>query len=226
MRGSSNGSDGLDLFYMNVKGLKKGEKVYIEQTKPLGDKKYMKIDEKITEIGGKLTDIRFKDKEFEDEKYIETSLWLKDLAAGEKGELYVLSFNNNSIGRSILNALLSIEGKINNLTLRFYNKKDTGYANVYIEHDGAKIGWKYNMDDVRHLIEESTVKKNGKTTIIKDYSALDNKLINEVKAQVLPKIGKSPTPQSNTTIEYTPSAGKNSSEIEDAQVVDSDDLPF
>jgi hypothetical protein len=221
MRGSSNGSDGLDLFYMNVKGLKKGEKVYIEQTKPLGDKKYIKLDEKITNVGGKLTDIRFKDKEFEGDAYIETSLWLKDLTAGEKGEMYVLSFNNNSIGRSILNALLSIEGKINNLTLRFYNKKDTGYANVYIEHDGVKVGWKYNMDDVRPFIEESTVKKNGKTSIIKDYSALDNKLFAEIKAEVLPKLGKSPTTQT------APAATKNHSEIEDAQVVEeSDDLPF
>jgi hypothetical protein len=205
---------------MKVKGLKHGEKVHIEQTKPLGDKQYVTLEETIDRIGGSFHELRFRKYTHQGDEITEVQLWLKDPKAGAKGEMYAVSMNMNSVSRSLLNALLSIEGPIGNLELRFYNKKDNGYANIYIEHNGAKIGWKYKQDEVSHLIVSNTVSKKGQTVVEKDFFKLDEFFIKEATEQIIPK-GRQSTPRATTVETGAVPVGD-----EPYNETPSDDLPF
>jgi hypothetical protein len=219
MARGSNGVDGLELFFMKVKGLKHGEKVHIEQTKPLGDKQYVTLEETIDRIGGSFHELKFRTYTHQGDNITEVQIWLKDPKAGAKGEMYAISLNMNSVARSILNALLSIDGPIGNLELRFYNKKDNGYANVYIEHNGAKIGWKYKQDEVSHLIVSNTVSKKGQTVVEKDYFKLDEYFIKEATDVIVPK-GRQSAPRATAEASNAPQVEEPYNEAS------SDDLPF
>lgn len=188
-RGQGSGDANLKLFFMKITGLKKGEKAVIEQSEARGEKQIVKLDEKLSFVKGKLEKVEIREYTYEGEQVKDLRVWLKDSL---DGEMYIVSCGLNSIGRSILNTLLNLEKPYGELEIRVYNKKDTGYAAAYIEHNGVKAGWKYTIDQMKPFIKENSISRKGQVVVERDYFALDTKLIDELKAEVMPSLNKVP----------------------------------
>lgn len=219
MRGNESGETNLKLFFMKIRGLKKGETAYIEQVEALGDKKTMKLDETISKVSGTLKKVDIHEYEFEGKKIQEVKLLLTDPLAGEA---YLLGVGLNSIGRGIINTLLGLQQPYGNLEVRIYNRKDNNLPAVYIEHNGVKASWKYTPDDVKQkdLIQEYQVPEDGKMVTRKDYFKLHAFLLDELKQNVMPKLNAaqpSPTPTQSMSM-ATPAVA--------ASAEADDDLPF
>jgi hypothetical protein len=188
-RGSSSGSEGLKLFFMNISGLKAGDKVHIKQVEALGDKKYNKELPTITNVKGLVHKIETrvqKSEKFGDKEQI--VIWLKDI---KEGEMYCLSCGLNSLGRSIINTLASVEGNLGELSLSVYMSKK-GRPSVFIEHNGKKVGWKVPLDEQKKYVKEIRTREKVDGEVVEkiayDYLDLDALFLNmwntEVKAKV------------------------------------------
>jgi hypothetical protein len=169
----------LQLFFMKIAGLKEGEKVHITQAKPTEEKgKYEKLPP-VQNVSGDLSQVKVREYEYQGEKKKELQLWLKD---AEAKELCILACNMNSIGRSIVNTLLNLDGpKGGKLDVSVWNKKSDGRAAVFIKYDGEKVGWKYTIDEQNKYIITNELMKKGKKVIEKDYYNLDEFFIAELQ---------------------------------------------
>lgn len=176
-RGGNGGDAELKMIFLKITGLKEGEKIRMKQTVSVGDKKYEELPETINKVSGTLQAVKVREHEYKGDKIKELQVWLKDSL---EGEIYPISVGINSIGRGLMNTLLSLEEPYGNLEIRVYNKKDNGRAAIYIEHNGVKAGWKYSPDDTKRFITENTVTRKGKTVIEKDYFRLDEFLLGEL----------------------------------------------
>lgn len=205
---------------MKITGLKEGEKITIEQTQAVEKGKHIKLDETVQDVAGQLHKVEVREYEPRaGEKAKELKIWLKDAQAGE---MYAVSCNLNSIGRSIINTILALQEPYGTLMIKVYNKRDTGFPAAYIEHNGEKSGWKYHPKDLTHLIDESPVKKNGVTKIEKDYFRQNEFLINELLANVASKLSRVPAQFQDA---ITTDIGADNLPPED-NTDGTDDLPF
>lgn len=227
-RGSSSGDSNLQLFFMKITGLKDGEAITIKQTQAVEKGKHIELDETVQDVSGQLHKVEVREyTPRPNEKAQELKIWLKDAQAGE---MYAVSCNMNSIGRSIINTILAIEPPYGQLMLRVYNKKDTGYPAVYITHNDVRAGWKYTIDELKPHIVESKVRENGVMKVKKDYWDLNQFLINDLNTNVVPKLTKVPSKfqdggelQSDIQVEQTDETMVAAPEdVEDP----TDDLPF
>ena len=186
-RGTNLGDSNLKLFFMKITGVKEGEKITIKQSEARGKGNIVELDETVQDVSGQLTKVEVREySPKEGEKARELKVWLRD---SEAGELYAVGCNMNSIGRSILNTILSLEPPFGELVIRVYNKKEgKNYAAVYITHNGVKVGWKYSLDEQKEHIVETPVKKNGVTKIERDFWELDSFLIKDLNANIAPKL--------------------------------------
>jgi hypothetical protein len=194
-RGNSGDNSNLKLFFMKITGLKKGEKIHIKQTEAKGDKKYEDLPETINFIAGTLHKVETREYEWEGDQITELKIWLKDQLANE-GEMYAVSVGINSIGRSIINSLLSLDlSKPGNLSISVWNKKDNDYPSVQVKFNDDRADWKYQPAELNEYVDEEP-KKNKKGEVIgttKLYHRLDAFLLGELKAKVIPKFDKTPT---------------------------------
>lgn len=215
-RGAGGGDANLKLFFMKITGLTVGEKAVITQKEAIGDKKTIDLDEKLNFVKGNLHKVEIRDYEYKGEAVQELKVWLRDTLAGE---LYAVSCGINSIGRSIINTLLNLERPYGELEIRVYNKKDSGYAAVYLEHNGVKAGWKYSPEEQKPYVKKTVVSKKGKDVTETDTFLLDKFLIDELKANVIPHFTKVPAQFSGKEAEHSPEPALSSTGADD-------DLPF
>ncbi len=224
MARGSEGQENLDLFFMTIRGLKAGESVHMTQSRPTGEKgKYEEL-ENINSISGDLVKVETRTRQFEGKAKEEIKLWLKDQLAGEKGEMYVVSCGMNSIGRNIVNNLASVEGHIGNLRINVYTNKTSGMPALYMEHNGQKLSWKYQWEELSKYVTKTTKKaKNEKGVVVEvtenDMFELDEFLLNIFKNEIAKKVDpskqlkeKQPSPAPVAVAEGVDDAG--------------DDLPF
>lgn len=176
---------------MKITGLKEGERVTIEQTKASEKgSAHVKLDETVQDVSGQIHKVEVREySPREGEKAKELKIWLKDSVAEE---MYAVSCNMNSMGRGIINTLLSLEPPYGELMIRVYNKKDSGFPAAYITHNGAKVGWKYQFAELSHLITTSQVRENGVMKTKKDYWDMNEYLINELNETVVKKLSSVP----------------------------------
>ncbi len=137
----------------------------------------------------------------------------------DKEEIYFLSIPTNFVGRSIMNALLSLT-TFENVGINLYNSKpkEAGgkiYAQASVRQNDTIVRWKYANSDLPQpkVIGELKGKK------IIDYSELDNRLLNEVASlgEKIKNTGHSPV---TTNPKAVPPAEKH----DDSQGDDS--VPF
>jgi hypothetical protein len=205
-RGNSNSTDGLKLFFMNIRGLKAGETVRIEQQESK-DGKYVKLEETVNEVSGKFVEARIRKYEIKGEEAHELKITLKDVL---NGEMYVIGCGINSIGRSIMNSLLGLE-KPEELSIGVYMNKN-GYPAVSVKNNSERADWKYDLAFQNTLIVENTVREKGKTVVRKDYYELDKFLMEEITKKF--KVAEKPEKKQQYD-EPTPNGPS-----------DDDDLPF
>lgn len=225
MARGSEGKGDLAMFFMNIKGLKKGETVHITQAVPTEEKgKYTQL-ENTNSVEGDLVDITTVVKEFDGKSKEEIKLWLKDQLAGDKGELYVVTCGMNSIGRNIINNLASIDGPIGTLKLSVYMNRTSGMPSLYMEHNGQKLGWKYQWEELSQYVKKTTKKTKdaqGKTITVteNDNFELDEFLLGVLKEKIVKNIDPNKKLQAKTQPSPAPVAETAGAEN------DSDDLPF
>jgi hypothetical protein len=187
-RGTESGESNLKLFLMKITGLKEGDKTRIEQTEVRGKDDLLKLEETTQKVWGDLIDIKIRTYEpRKGETARELRLYLKDK---EEGELCIVSCGLNSIGRSIINTLLSLENPNGHLHISVYNKKSNELPGVSITFNGQKEGWKYSVAELKPYITENTYKRRGQPVIEKEYFELDNFLIAELEKNVIPKLNR------------------------------------
>jgi hypothetical protein len=187
-RGNGTGESDLKLIFMNITGLKEGENIRMTQTESV-DSKYVDLTETVTNVSGELVNVKIKSHQWKDKTIEEVQVWLKDEKAGE---LCAVSVGMNSIGRNLINVLLGLQAPYGNLELRVYNKKKDGRPALYMEHNAVRVGWKYTPEEMKKYVVENTVRKDGKTTIERDYFDLNKFLLKELTENVLPKFNKMP----------------------------------
>lgn len=230
-RGSEN-ENGGQLFFMSIRGLKTGEKVHITQSKPVEgqDGKY-EVLKPINKIAGRLSKLEVKSRVWEGETYEELRIWLKDPNAGDPvagGETYCLSCGVNGIGRNLINTLASIDGEIGELMISVYTNKTSGMPSLYVEHNGAKIGWKYTFDDLKQYIKKVEKKSKDATgkvvkTQVNEYFDLNEFLLKIFKEELPKKVrsgGGASAPKAKPhPLEVTTEEGAGAPDA-------GDDLPF
>lgn len=162
------------FLYAKIKGLKAGETLYMEISEKQGnDYVVTQYDQPKANLSGTLIKIEEKSYEWEGDTVKTLSMWLKD---SETNEVVILDIGMNSVFRSMVNSMASVEGVLTGeWYFSFYNKKDTGYPSVYVEYNGEKTNWKYDMrsDEWKGLIDVNVVKKKGKEVEEKDFYRLD-----------------------------------------------------
>jgi len=228
-RGNSN-FEHLKLFFLKIKGLKKGETVHIEQEESQGKdqkpKKLLKEDgtpDTITEVSGVLDGVYIREGEYEGNKIHELKMNIVDQLAGER---LLLSCGMNSIGRDLMNQLLNIDSLGGEMQLRVYMNK-SGYPAVYFEYRGQKLGWKYDWTVQSSMVDVNTIKQKGKDVTTRDFYRLEEKLINEIKEKFM----KSDQPATTATapVAETTRGARKAKAPATAPVAaggDDDDLPF
>jgi len=92
--------------------------------------------------------------------------------------------------RSMVNAFAG--KKLGLLSIRLYSTTKDGKdrANVYIESDGEKLSWKYQIDELPEMKE---IKIPGKKSIW-DTSELDARIDKMIEEEILPFIQSAPKP--------------------------------
>ena len=222
----NNGGDGSKLYFLSVRGLKKGEKVFIKVVEPVEGKdgEYKELPD-ISQVRGMVQKLEVINKTFEGESYDEIRLWLKDVNAGELGETYCLSCGVNSMGRNIINNLASIEdATLGELFINVYMRKGTEFSAVYMEHNGEKLSWSLDKDALAPFVKSTTKKvkgSDGKTTSVKvnDYFDLNEHLLGILREQIIPKVKPA-------SVERSAPATSATSPDQGIPAGDDDDLPF
>lgn len=216
------------LFFLNIKGMKAGEKVHFKQVEAPAVKGNALIDHPdVGDVSGQLHKTETVMYTYEGISKPNLVIWLKDLQADE---MVRVSCGLNSVGRSIINSLASIEGNIGKLAFSVYNSKKTGRPSVTVHHNDQKIGWKYTSDELKKYIKKSTKKErsaDGKSTIdvdVYDYFDLDEFLLGLWNGPIREKVQNlSTAPVENTSNPYQTTEGpKDDNTFEP----NSDDLPF
>lgn len=121
------------------------------------------------DITGDLHDFRFDSYEYRDEK-VDTLEMIMDI--GREAPVKVQMNVDNGMGRSLINTLSGIEnlpGK--ELSINVYTNKG-GYASIYIEVDGEKVSWKFDVDKIKSLTPDRWVAMGEKFIVeqFKDYT--------------------------------------------------------
>ena len=222
MRGAGRGDSNLKLFFGAIRGLKAGEQAHITQKEALEDKKFNDL-ENIKEVSGLLTKIEFKEREWQGDTIKELKLWLRD---DESQELFILSVGFNSIGRSIMNTLCNLTAPIGELYVGVYNKKGSDYASVMVKHNGEKAGWKYSIEEQSKHVVSNEITRKGKLVIEKDYYKLDELLVTEIKANIIPSLDKTPAKFAEAGAGAKSGGNKLNAEDVLKPEITSDDLPF
>jgi hypothetical protein len=230
------------VYFLNIKGLKIGEKPHFERSTYENDE-LIEIDP-VTYVDGVLTKVAKDGVEIEGVWKPKFKLFLAD---EKTKELVIVESFYTTIGRSILNSLASCEryGKII-LSLSLYRPKKEGqigkeYPSVYVANDDQHCPWKYSYDSYKDLIV--IINKPGGETERNFYNLnqwFEQKVLTEIEDRLktqplVPELSPElpvepdidevekdipPTVQSNT-----PVPGVRGRPLKD-ETLGSDDLPF
>jgi len=110
-------------------------------------------------VAGNITGIKYKESEYEGSKIQNFSITL-DSPAG----VGLLTIGFTSLGRAILNSLLSLKTSENVKLSVYKNKK--GYDAVYVTQNGQKLAWALDMKDPR--LQPEVVKNADGTDFLMD----------------------------------------------------------
>lgn len=175
-----------DLYFLDIKGQKPGEKVYFRQAKAIPDGGVQKIeDDSIREVSGNINSLEFRQENYEGEVKDNVIIYLRDSAVNET---YRLKIGFTSLGRSIFNTLLSLDTTPGKISISVYNRKKDGYASAFIKNNETQLSWKYSIDKLNEYIDRvpGKKKKNEKGELVatedRDVSRLNEFLLNEMKA--------------------------------------------
>jgi hypothetical protein len=219
-RGKDSQESNLKQFYMKITGLKEGDSIRIEQTEVRSKDDLIKLDETTQAVWGELTDIKIRDFEpRKGEKAKELKIYLRDK---EEGEQYIVSCGLNSIGRSVINSLLSLQDPNGNLNIFVFNKRSNSLPGVSVTFNGEKVGWKYSVDQLKPYITENVYKKRGQSVVEKEYHELDTFLLAELTNSITPKLNKYKSDVQKAQKDDKKGAVKATS----ADQTEEDDLPF
>lgn len=121
-------------------------------------------------------------------------------------ELYIWQGSYNNVSRSGMNQLLNVE-KLGLINIQIYYNNKAGFPAITIRNNDEKIGWKYDSDYIKSMIDGD------------DYSKLDefmeNKLM-ELRERINSNIQNSKSDeQQNEEFEFNPDT--NTGNIEDLQ---------
>jgi hypothetical protein len=175
--------DKSDLFYIKITGLKEGEEIHMTQRQATKEG-VVDIPEPIYDIMGDFVKAEVRQYQWKGDDIYDIKLVLKDPTQGPNGEVYIVSCGLNSVGRSMLNSMLSVGRTIKNLRIEVKMKKDkkgVERPNAYLNANGdqTSLKWKYQPSELEPYIETNMVKKKGKMVEEKDFSKLDDFLVAE-----------------------------------------------
>lgn len=176
------------LFFIKVKGLKKGETVNL-LVKNAETNEEESLEPPKANLSGLVSKFEKGDYEYEGEKVDTMSIWLRD---DQMKETYKLELNFNSLSRNIINALYSLKGNIGVLDFSFYMNKN-GRPSVSIQNNGERVSWHKSFTEIKeggYVTEEKD--KKGKISYDNDkYDELVKKWIQELSdAHVTPEVPK------------------------------------
>lgn len=222
-RGSKEAGNQGSLIFANVKGGKQGEKIHFVLSKKDADGVTV-VEGTENNLSGNLVYADIRKWNYNGKENESVVLMLNDPAAGKDGETYKMEFGvDGSIGRNVMNALLSADNFLPPLKISLWNGKENGYANVTLYLGGEKMSWKYSIEDQsKHVtVTKEKVKENGKivTKDKKNYLELTTFLVAEFKSNVTPKV-KPRTSASGAIV------GATDTEEMVPAGVEADDLPF
>lgn len=103
----------------------------------------------VTSVSGDIVRIDIKSREYNSVITKSVNLILRD---GE--ETYILDLRPNNAGRSLFNAILSLESPAN-ISISFYNNKKTNRPQFSLRQNDQLVDWKYTMEEVPEPIKSS-----------------------------------------------------------------------
>ncbi len=101
----------------------------------------------VTNVSGDIVRIDIKSREFNGVITKSVNLVLRD---GE--ETYILDLRSNIAGRSLFNAILSLENP-ENVSVSFYNSKKNNYPQFSLRQNDQLVDWKYKLGEVPEPIK-------------------------------------------------------------------------
>jgi hypothetical protein len=166
------------------------------------------------------------------------SVRIKFLDDADNTSKFQVEASYNSLTYSILNALLSLD-KDAPVKIRVYSRSsktdDKMYAAAYVESNGARVDWHYQIAD----IPKPTVGYVGKKKVIDDSNVVE--FYHTVVDKLTERFGAASTPQKQETAPQPQQESKPKSALENARPADvtfgeappfigpdggEDDLPF
>lgn len=230
-RGNTGNGVSGDLFFVSIKGAKKGEEVHFKLKKGTGDGAEESTEKNLSGI---LTKAEHRLWTYEGQTNDSVVLFLKDRHAGTTGETYKLELNMSSLTRGLINSLLSAKDFSEPLFLGVYTNKK-GYASMSIglgvDSGGApiRLDWAYELDFLNGKITKETKKAKddkGKliTTEVNNYLELNEFLLSEFKAKVIPLVASTPAVEPDGVADQSWPEGKEAPKEQTGHPTD--DLPF
>ena len=101
----------------------------------------------VTQVSGNIVRVDVKSREFKDVVTKSVNLVLRD---GD--ETYIVELRSNIAGRSLFNALLSLENT-ENVSISFYNNKKNNYPQFSLRQNDQLVDWKYKISEVPEPIK-------------------------------------------------------------------------
>jgi len=201
-------TDVKNAYYFKVIGLKKGsEEVYFEVKQKDENGDYPVVN-KVKGVQGHLESIKLEKRDYQGEEIVTYKFVMKD-----KEDLYIVSFGNNSVLRSLLNCLASAD-IVGEIAFGVYINKN-GNKSVWVKNDNNSLGWKYKFED----LPEVKVAKVGKKEVY-DSTERDEFFESTVLKEVCEKL--TPSPEAVKAETNPLDEAINSAQEEDEDM----DLPF
>ena len=162
-------------FFINIKGLKEGEKIRFE-CKPFGAAKEDEPDVYDT-VSGILTKVKISTGTLPSGKEIpKISISLKD---GK--DVFIISSGFTSIARSIINSLLSYnDGEV---SISVYENKK-GFSSVAVNCNEDRLDWFFELDELNSYV--TTVETDDGPQ--KQFGKLNNFLIEKLNEKLIPML--------------------------------------
>ena len=218
------------MFFVNVKGLQENDAHFKLST--INDSKELIDEGRENTLSGTLVKAMHRIWEYKGETNDSIIIVLNDPNSGDGGESYRIEMSMNSIGRGIVNALLSAENFIEPIEIWVgVNKK--GYNSVSVRQGGERLEWALDLDEqAKHITKETVKKKNAESGKIEkkemnNYIELNDYMIKMFKEKVVPAVSSSSNEVQSDTSSERPTASWPTQADEPVAVGDeADDLPF